>query len=262
MHPESHRIFQSCIKSLLRMPQRALDALITYQHANILSTRISDLSLNPPRGTRGISAAGNRHVSAGPAGHGNRFQRISIGNTNGFGHVHTRPCGRAIVFQAAQRQIRPQKSVGRRSRRLHRLHDSLHILAGHRMVQPVPLLPWPRRSGRRGAVALSGNRLLLGARTRQDSGHNRRNQRHSARHGARDRRPVRTRDRLEGIICILLGIGLVLLGAYIPFRESHPVEKRHKGSLGSLMGQATLLLRNRLYLNYVYACSSRCSAQA
>ena len=66
----------------------------------------------------------------------------------------------------------------------------------------------------------------------------------------------------KGIFCILLGIGLVLLGAYIPFRESHPVEKRHKGSLGSLMGQATLLLRNRLYLNYVYACSSRCSAQA
>lgn len=55
----------------------------------------------------------------------------------------------------------------------------------------------------------------------------------------------------RGIFWILFAVGCVLLAIYLPFRESHPVEKRHKGGFGSLIKQSGALLRNKAYLIYV-----------
>lgn len=55
----------------------------------------------------------------------------------------------------------------------------------------------------------------------------------------------------RGIFWILFGVGLLLLAIYVPFRESHPVEKRHRGGFGSLIKQAGTLLKNSSYLVYV-----------
>lgn len=51
-----------------------------------------------------------------------------------------------------------------------------------------------------------------------------------------------------GIFWILFGVGMALMIAYIPFRESHPVEKRHKGGFGSLIKQSWTLLKKPRYL--------------
>lgn len=52
----------------------------------------------------------------------------------------------------------------------------------------------------------------------------------------------------RGIFWILFGVGIVLLAMYLPFRESHPVEKRYKGGFGSLIKQSGTLLANRSYV--------------
>lgn len=55
----------------------------------------------------------------------------------------------------------------------------------------------------------------------------------------------------QGIFWILFAVGILLVGIYIPFRESHPLELRHKGGFGKLIKQAGSLLHNRTYLVYV-----------
>jgi len=55
----------------------------------------------------------------------------------------------------------------------------------------------------------------------------------------------------KGIFCILLAIGILLYAVSMPFRESHPSEKRYTGTLASLFIQAGELLRNTLYVRYV-----------
>lgn len=54
-----------------------------------------------------------------------------------------------------------------------------------------------------------------------------------------------------GIFWILFAVGCVLLVAYLPFSESHPLEKRHKEGIGSLICQASVILRKRSYMVYV-----------
>lgn len=55
----------------------------------------------------------------------------------------------------------------------------------------------------------------------------------------------------RGIFWILFAVGVVLLAIYCPFRESHPVEKRHKGGFGSLVKQSGILLKNKAYITAV-----------
>ncbi|MDE5635828.1 MAG: Bcr/CflA family efflux MFS transporter, partial [Muribaculaceae bacterium] len=55
----------------------------------------------------------------------------------------------------------------------------------------------------------------------------------------------------RGIFCILLAIGVLLYGVSVPFRESHPSEKRYAGTLASLFTQAGELFRNSAYVRYV-----------
>ena len=55
----------------------------------------------------------------------------------------------------------------------------------------------------------------------------------------------------KGIFCILLAIGILLYAVSIPFRESHPVDKRYSGTITSLFTQGGLLLKNGLYMRYV-----------
>lgn len=55
----------------------------------------------------------------------------------------------------------------------------------------------------------------------------------------------------KGIFCILLGIGVLLYIGSLPFRESHPDEKRYTGTLSSLFRQAGALLGNTIYVRYV-----------
>lgn len=55
----------------------------------------------------------------------------------------------------------------------------------------------------------------------------------------------------KGIFGILLGIGILLYIVSIPFRESHPKEKRYTGSLASLFARSRALFRNAAYVRYV-----------
>ncbi|MDE5930800.1 MAG: MFS transporter, partial [Muribaculaceae bacterium] len=55
----------------------------------------------------------------------------------------------------------------------------------------------------------------------------------------------------KGIFCILLAIGVLLYGVSVPFRESHPSERRYAGTLTSLFVQAGDLLKNAFYIRYV-----------
>lgn len=55
----------------------------------------------------------------------------------------------------------------------------------------------------------------------------------------------------KGIFWILFGIGCLLLAMYLPFRESHPIELRHKGGFGSLIKQSAIILKKRSYVTYV-----------
>ncbi len=55
----------------------------------------------------------------------------------------------------------------------------------------------------------------------------------------------------RGIFCILLAIGVLLYGVSVPFRESHPSEKRYEGTPASLFTQAGELFRNSAYVRYV-----------
>lgn len=55
----------------------------------------------------------------------------------------------------------------------------------------------------------------------------------------------------QGLFWILFGVGIALLLAFLPFRESHPLEKRHKGGFGSLVKETGALLHNRRYLVYL-----------
>lgn len=55
----------------------------------------------------------------------------------------------------------------------------------------------------------------------------------------------------RGIFWILFGIGCLLLAMYLPFRESHPIELRHKGGFGSLIKQSAIILKKRSYVTYV-----------
>ena len=55
----------------------------------------------------------------------------------------------------------------------------------------------------------------------------------------------------KGIFCILLAIGITLYVVCLPFRESHPAQKRYTGSLTSLFAQAAVLLRNTAYMRHV-----------
>ena len=55
----------------------------------------------------------------------------------------------------------------------------------------------------------------------------------------------------RGIFWILFAIGIALIVVYMPLRESHPIEKRYKGSIISLTRQAGVLFKNRAYLTYV-----------
>ncbi len=55
----------------------------------------------------------------------------------------------------------------------------------------------------------------------------------------------------KGIFCILLAIGVILYGVSVPFRESHPSEKRYTGTLTSLFKQAGELFKNSAYVRYV-----------
>lgn len=57
----------------------------------------------------------------------------------------------------------------------------------------------------------------------------------------------------QGIFWILAGVGVLLAAVALPFRESLDRERRHHGSIGSLMGNAMVLLRDRRYLPWVLA---------
>lgn len=55
----------------------------------------------------------------------------------------------------------------------------------------------------------------------------------------------------QGIFWILFSIGVVLLAMCIPFRESLPAERRHKGSLWSLMRSFPKLLKLHYFRVYI-----------
>lgn len=55
----------------------------------------------------------------------------------------------------------------------------------------------------------------------------------------------------RGLFWILFALGVVLTLALAPFRESHPVEKRYRGSMASLFRQPAALLRDGAYVSYV-----------
>lgn len=55
----------------------------------------------------------------------------------------------------------------------------------------------------------------------------------------------------QGIFWILFGVGIVLTAMYIPFRESHPVERRYTGNILHLFRQSGSLFKNRRYMLYV-----------
>ncbi|MDE6393457.1 MAG: multidrug effflux MFS transporter [Muribaculaceae bacterium] len=55
----------------------------------------------------------------------------------------------------------------------------------------------------------------------------------------------------KGIFWLLFGVGVLLTAVYMPFRESHPSERRHKGSLLNLAAQSASLLKNRAFMAYV-----------
>lgn len=55
----------------------------------------------------------------------------------------------------------------------------------------------------------------------------------------------------QGIFWILFGIGVVLLAMCVLFRESLPAERRHKGSVASLMRNFPSLLKMKYFVIYV-----------
>ncbi len=55
----------------------------------------------------------------------------------------------------------------------------------------------------------------------------------------------------KGIFWLLFGAGVLMSAVYLPFRESHPAEKRHKGSMLNLAAQSASLLKNRTFMAYV-----------
>lgn len=55
----------------------------------------------------------------------------------------------------------------------------------------------------------------------------------------------------QGLFWILFALGVALALALTPFRESHPVEKRYRGSMASLFRQPVALLGDRVYVTNV-----------
>lgn len=62
----------------------------------------------------------------------------------------------------------------------------------------------------------------------------------------------------QGIFWILFAIGAVILAMCIAFRESHPAERRYRGSVMSLLGNFPALLRIRYFVIYTLLYTFTC----
>ena len=62
----------------------------------------------------------------------------------------------------------------------------------------------------------------------------------------------------QGIFWVLFAIGVVILAACLVFRESHPVEKRHKGSVLSLMKQFPDVFKLKYFVIYTLLYAFTC----
>ena len=159
---------------------------------------------------------------------------------------------RAAALRPLERQVRTPHAAADGHVALHRLHAALHRRLGHPPVHRRTLPARHRRFGRHRHFAVGGHRPFRRPRPGPDAGAQ------SAPSTASQ--PVvapiiggTLTDSIgwQGIFCILLGLGCLLLAGCFRLRESLPAERRSAVAWNDILRNFGTVLRNRRYLAYV-----------